>query len=216
MLGLLGLSLAFISHATGNATRLALGLAQGELTALLLGLYPLSAFFVGSTAAGMVIGHEKFQPSRRYGVLMIGESILLFFAVLLFSGGFLLGGEIFAALACGLQNGMANRIGEYIVRTTHVTGILTDLGIKLGSAIRGLPIQKERAALHGGILLGFIFGGGAMAAAFPRFGFSAGFFPAAFMLLMGASFLWLRLRHPQLLARHLSDGRSPLDEGATN
>merc|ERR1719357_1841543 len=42
----------------------------------------------------------------------------------------------FAALACGLQNGMCTMHLGSIVRTTHVTGLSTDLGTNLGRLIR--------------------------------------------------------------------------------
>merc|ERR1712151_184982 len=37
-----------------------------------------------------------------------------------------------AAAACGLQNGMATHWGGAVVRTTHVTGLFTDVGLLLG------------------------------------------------------------------------------------
>lgn len=38
-------------------------------------------------------------------------------------------------LACGLQNGMCTTFSGAVIRTTHVTGILTDIGLIIGQAI---------------------------------------------------------------------------------
>ena len=38
------------------------------------------------------------------------------------------------SLACGLQNSMCTTFSGAVIRTTHVTGILTDIGLILGQA----------------------------------------------------------------------------------
>jgi uncharacterized membrane protein YoaK (UPF0700 family) len=44
----------------------------------------------------------------------------------------------------GLQNGMVSAYSGALIRTTHVTGIFTDLGIYLGHWLRGLPVDRLR------------------------------------------------------------------------
>jgi hypothetical protein len=44
-------------------------------------------------------------------------------------------GAYLISLACGLQNGMCTTFSGAVIRTTHVTGILTDIGLILGQAI---------------------------------------------------------------------------------
>ena len=43
--------------------------------------------------------------------------------------------EYFISLGCGLQNGMCTTFSGAVIRTTHVTGTLTDIGIIVGHAI---------------------------------------------------------------------------------
>jgi len=43
-----------------------------------------------------------------------------------------------AIAACGLQNGMATSYSGAVIRTTHVTGIATDVGLLLGRMLRRL------------------------------------------------------------------------------
>lgn len=44
-------------------------------------------------------------------------------------------GAYLVCLACGLQNGMCTTFSGAVIRTTHVTGILTDIGLVIGQAI---------------------------------------------------------------------------------
>jgi xanthosine utilization system XapX-like protein len=44
-------------------------------------------------------------------------------------------GGYLVSLACGLQNGMCTTFSGAVIRTTHVTGILTDIGLILGQTV---------------------------------------------------------------------------------
>lgn len=44
-------------------------------------------------------------------------------------------GAYLISFACGLQNGMCTTFSGAVIRTTHMTGILTDIGLILGQAI---------------------------------------------------------------------------------
>lgn len=46
-----------------------------------------------------------------------------------------------------------------IVRTTHVSGLFTDLGVMLGNWLRGLPVHMRRVKLYLILTNGFIVGG---------------------------------------------------------
>lgn len=62
-------------------------------------------------------------------------------------------------LAMGLQNALVTKISGSVVRTTHLTGLFTDLGIELSQAIFYKKIN-ERKRLRRGILLKVIIIGG--------------------------------------------------------
>lgn len=46
-----------------------------------------------------------------------------------------------------------------IIRTTHLSGVLTDIGLALGYKARGLPVENRRIVLHLLIFAGFLLGG---------------------------------------------------------
>jgi uncharacterized membrane protein YoaK (UPF0700 family) len=67
-------------------------------------------------------------------------------------------GLYFASAACGLQNAMVSTYSGTTLRTTHLSGIFTDLGIYLGQRLRGLDVDMLR--IHVCLLVAghFIFG----------------------------------------------------------
>ncbi len=59
----------------------------------------------------------------------------------------------------GVQNAMVSHYKGTIIRTTHLSGVLTDLGLALGYRVRGLVVERRRVVLHLLILSGFLIGG---------------------------------------------------------
>ena len=68
---------------------------------------------------------------------------------------------------------MATTYSGAVVRTTHMTGLFTDLGIMVGSRLRGEPFEVRRAILYLLIIVGFLAGGTAGAFLFLQIGFHA-------------------------------------------
>jgi uncharacterized membrane protein YoaK (UPF0700 family) len=89
-----------------------------------------------------------------------------------------------ASAVCGLQNALATTYSGAIIRTTHVTGIFTDLGIMLGSIFSGEALDKRKAKLFLFIIFGFILGGTAGALLFKELMFKALLIPAFVCILM--------------------------------
>ena len=96
------------------------------------------------------------------------ESIALFIAVFVpLAGGFQLS-CFFASFAAGLQNGLVSTFSSAIIRTTHVTGLLTDIGVLVGQGLhfyvlngprqKGLWKLKIFLPLYFGFLAGAILG----------------------------------------------------------
>ncbi len=68
-------------------------------------------------------------------------------------------GLLWACVAMGLQNAMVSHYKGTIIRTTHLSGVLTDLGLALGYIARGLKVENRRIILHLLIFSGFLIGG---------------------------------------------------------
>ena len=130
------------------------------------------SFLAGTVLSGVLIQDSVLQLGRRYGVALFLESLLLCASVPLLERGHSLG--IYTASgACGLQNAMVSTYSGAAVRTTHVSGMFTDLGISHGHALRGLPTNWLRLSFCFLIISAFFCGGVAGAVAFHRLGYSA-------------------------------------------
>ena len=77
-----------------------------------------------------------------------------------------------------------------VVRTTHVSGLFTDLGVALGLRVRGQPADTRRIVLYLILIIGFISGGVAGAVCFGQYRFSAILVPCIVTILIGAGY-WL-------------------------
>ncbi len=114
------------------------------------------AFVFGAAAlSGAIIGASTLQFGRRYGVVLSIESVLLFCAVPLLQQQSDVGLYL-ATCACGLQNAMASTYSGAVLRTTHMSGIVTDLGIFLGQRLRGNSIDMKRMRLYALLFASFL------------------------------------------------------------
>ena len=157
---------------------LAAALASLDSAAALHFAAIIGSFMAGALLSGFLIQDSTLQLGRRYGVALLLESLLLCAAVPLLDGDNIFG-IYCASCACGLQNAMVSTYSGAVIRTTHVSGMFTDLGIFLGHWVRGLPVDMRRLRLCFLIITGFLCGGTAGAASFHRLGYAALFIPAA-------------------------------------
>lgn len=181
-----------VSHMSGAVSRMGAELAVGGLKDLPGALAIFLAFLFGAMLSGLIIGGGQVQPGRRYGVAMMLEGAVLTLATLLLQEG-RQGGIPLAAMACGLQNAMASSYCGLILRTTHVTGIVTDIGVMLGQWLRLRRIEGWKLVLLFCLLGGFFCGGLLGGWGFVRFGVPALFIVAGGVSLAGVVyFLWRR------------------------
>ncbi len=194
VVGFLGYQHQAITHLTGNTSLLGAALVAGDARASLHLGGMLLVFVIGAAMGGLIVQDSALRLGRRYGVALSIESLMLFAAVPLFQQQHI-AGPLLAAMACGLQNAMATTYSGAIVRTSHLSGMFTDLGIMLGHALRGMPVARRRLALCG-LIISFFFIGGLLGAwLFARIDYAALYVPALLTGCVGAGyFLYRQLR----------------------
>jgi uncharacterized membrane protein YoaK (UPF0700 family) len=186
-IGLLGFKHQSISHLSGTATLLGTGIINSNISDVFHLVLILFSFLIGSAISGYFIGSGSLKLGRNYSGLLFLEAILLFGSIYFLKNDSL-SGHYLASAACGLQNALATTYSGAVIRTTHVTGIFTDLGIMLGSKIRGEIFDKRKGLLFLLIILGFICGGTLGAYLFSIFKFYALVIPASICLLLALSY----------------------------
>lgn len=117
-------------------------------------------------------------PAERRTVALLIEAALLLWAMFSLGRGSN-SGHFLASAACGLQNGMVSTYSGAAIRTTHVSGLFTDLGTMLGARLRGHPIDTRKALLFVLLIVGFIIGGSVGAYSYQHLQFTALFIPAS-------------------------------------
>jgi len=166
-----------VTHLTGSTTLVGIAAARGDRE-MLFYLAGIIAFFViGAALGGFVIQDGALRLGRRYAVALLLESGLLFLSIPLLTQQIELGAYL-ASCACGLQNGMTTTFTGASVRTTHVTGVITDLSIFLGQWLRGIPLDRRRILLNTLLLLAFVTGAVTGSLGFGTFRYHLLYFPA--------------------------------------
>lgn len=155
---------AFTSHVTGNVGRFANELASGEAGAIAHLAGTVVCFLFGAFLGGSAL--ELLAPRnmpRAYAVALALESIVLGFVVVTSRAHPVLAGASLS-LAMGLQNSLVTRLSGAVVRTTHLTGVATDIGIEGARWLRHAwrrdadRPSPERVALLATIAVSFLLG----------------------------------------------------------
>lgn len=198
VIGYLGLAHQSLSHVTGTVTISAMELSRGGVAPFARALAVVGCFFAGATLTGLIIRDSSLHVGQRYGVALLVESALLAASLALFLRD-AHAGEYLAAAACGLQNALATSYSGAVLRTTHMTGIVTDLGLAVGHALHGTKVDWLRVRLHLVLFVGFLVGGVGGALAFGAWSYGAMLVPIAITGLSGAAYTtWLfARRHTQ-------------------
>jgi uncharacterized membrane protein YoaK (UPF0700 family) len=177
-IGLLGFKHQAVSHLTGTSTLLGLSLANFDVSETAHLSLVLVSFVLGAALSGVIVQNATLRLGRSYSVALILEATLLLLAMIALQLGSV-AGHFLASAACGLQNGMVSTYSGATVRTTHVSGLFTDLGTMLGARLRGHPLDTRKATLFLLLISGFILGGTVGAWSFAYLQFGALAIPAA-------------------------------------
>ncbi|CAN5632642.1 hypothetical protein BH09PLA1_BH09PLA1_06370 [soil metagenome] len=133
-----------VSHASGNITHFGQGLLEAITErrfhgAIFFG-FVLLCFLLGAASSGLMteLARRRGMQSK-YILPMASEAVLLsVFAVLIavqardanLGPAMVYAMSGVACMAMGLQNATITKISGAVVRTTHVTGVITDLGLE--------------------------------------------------------------------------------------
>lgn len=178
-----------ISHMTGNASHMGRLVSSDSLRLLaLVGI--ICAYAVGSFTAGAVNcdGDAVFEGRRSLG--------LLFCAITVASGSiqqhtteYLPVTLLLWAYSQGLQNGVTSRFSSGLLRTTHMTGNVTDCGLGLGRVLQAWMNKTEVPSLRrplfmASLMTSFTLGGLFSFFAHDEFGALTALIPAAVLGFM--------------------------------
>lgn len=202
----------YTSHMTGMLSALADNLVLGQFVLVGAGIASVLAFLFGAMSTAWIVNWGMRRQLRSaYGLPLLLEAVLLlvfglFGAVMsLWHTVFLPVTVVLLCYIMGLQNAVITKISQARIRTTHVTGLVTDLGIELGKLLyvnrhpdmQPVRADRERLRVHAQLVLSFLVGGIAGALGFKHLGYVSTLPLALALLLLVLRPLlddWQRLR----------------------
>lgn len=207
---LLGIALAFVAGATNAGAFLAVRQYTSHMTGVLSSLSDAAAagdWIVAGSAGGALLsfmsgagvcailvnyGHRRRWHSVFATPLLLEALLMLTFGLLgarlaTMEGLFVPATVTLLCFMMGLQNALITKISRAEIRTTHVTGLVTDLGIELGKLFyvnrTGMttgadvrpPVLADRPRMRilASLLAAFALGGVLGAIGFQRIGYAA-------------------------------------------
>ncbi len=201
----------YSSNMTGNISAAADHLALADLGVAATYLALVATFISGAAVSSLLINAgRRRRTTGIYALSILAEAVLL---TGLASADLWLTGRAREQLLAyglsflmGLQNAVVTRISNARVRTTHITGMVTDIGIELGNLVdlawhRRSQRESDEASdynegklwLHGFTVISFVGGGVFGVLAYKKFG------PT---FLFGAALLLLMLALSGIIAQH--------------
>lgn len=202
----------YTSHMTGIISAIADDLATGGLGLALAGLASLLAFMTGAACTAIMINWAKRRKLHgTYALALMVEAVLLLMFGMLganlasFAHLVVPATVLLLCFIMGLQNAIITKISQAEIRTTHMTGVVTDLGIEIGrllywnrsrdaNAIHVVRANRDKLFIHATVLGLFFLGGLIGAYGFKRFGFSATIPIAGLLVLLACPALMVDLR----------------------
>jgi uncharacterized membrane protein YoaK (UPF0700 family) len=196
----------FTSHMTGILSLISEHLALGEARLAAAGLASFAAFLAGaSTSAILINWARRRRLHSEFALALLFESLLLIaFGALghnldAYSGSFVTITVLLLCYVMGLQNAIITKISGAEIRTTHMTGNATDLGIELGKLVYWndtahspdrVLANREKLGIHARLIASFVGGGYLGALGFKRLGFGVTLPIAALLLVLAVGPIW--------------------------
>ncbi len=125
------------TNVTGHFAFFSEDLSNKDYKIAVVYLFFILSFLVGSFTSNLIIEIvSRIKPEASY-IFPIVIEIIILMVVGMFGVSSILGnsdGQIIACtllFAMGLQNSLVTKASQSVVRTTHLTGLFTDLGIEL-------------------------------------------------------------------------------------
>ncbi len=191
----------YTSHMTGMVSSMADYLVLGEIHLAAGALAGLVSFLIGAATSAVLINYARRRrlKSQFSLPLLLEAALLLLFGVIgaqlaTFDGLFVPGTVMLLCFIMGLQNAVITKISRSEIRTTHITGLVTDIGIELGKLVYWNRIQEDpalrvvadrsRLFLLSMLVFAFAFGGVLGAIGFQRLGYSTTIPLAVLLILM--------------------------------
>ena len=187
--------LAFTANVTGHVANLAKHIVQQNFREILVFVIWLLLFFAGAFLSSFIVrSYKHISDYRAHSIPIIIEIVVLMFVAIyghnfyketLFERELVIGAIIFAM---GLQNGLVSTVSGGLIKTSHLTGLFTDLGGDIAEWLH--PKAEKTTAVKNKIyiritILSFYLGGALLGGfLFDYFDFATFYFVPVILLVI--------------------------------
>lgn len=188
----------FPSHMSGNTSQLSSEVSSVDIRDMTFLLAMIVAFVIGCISARLlVIVGIRNNIRTIFSLILLMEGMLLMamaaFELLYYSSANNREALVFLGFLMGIHNATSMQLSNGRVRSTHITGTLTDAGIALGSLLavlfrhdpsKQVTAQRKQFITHLVTLFSFLTGGIAGLLLFNQFGFGSMIAVGAFLAII--------------------------------
>lgn len=180
---LMGITHISASHVTGNVSLFVVSMLAGDWSNFKLLLISIASFWLGSVLSGAIIGSSELNIRRNYGYAMLLEVLMLCLSLWMYLSEHHFFGQMLIAMACGLQNSMVATYHGTVIRTTHLTGITSDLGSAVGNWLIGRRVSLRKIILHSSLWWAFFIGSAVAVILYMHIGYLSMILPIIIILI---------------------------------
>lgn len=180
----------YTSHMTGIVSAMADNWVFGAYDLVFGGVGALFSFLAGAACSAVLVNYARRRHLySEFALPLLLEALLLLCFGLLgarlahIAGLFVPATVMLLCFIMGLQNAVITKLSKAEIRTTHITGIITDIGIELGKLAYvnaghsphqpKVVANRQRLKLLIGLALSFFCGGVIGALGFKQLGYIA-------------------------------------------
>jgi len=179
----------YTSHMTGMVSSMADYFVLGDIGLAAAAFGGVFSFLIGAATTAVLVNYARRRHLRsQFSMpLLLEATLLLVFGVIggrlaEVQGLFVPATVMLLCFIMGLQNALVSKISNSEIRTTHVTGLITDVGIELGKLFYWNRVQtdlklkvmadRDRLVLLTFLVLAFFAGGVVGAIGFQKMGYA--------------------------------------------
>lgn len=131
---------------TGNISKIAIAYVEGNFNTVFQLVAIAFTFILGGFISGLFKPLDREEMGSRYGFLFVGIGLIfILFSIMGFNSVFFL---LYLVLVLGATNGITLYCKGMVVKTTIITGTLTDIGITLSETFKGASLDKQKLTFH--------------------------------------------------------------------
>ncbi|PIJ50948.1 hypothetical protein BL250_05115 [Erwinia sp. OLTSP20] len=197
----------FPSHMSGNTSQISTEVSTSNLKDLVFLTTILIAFIAGAFSARVTVAAGLNKKLRTiYCLILLAEgaalALLSLFELRFYTAAVNRESVVFLAFLMGIHNATSTQLSNGRVRSTHITGTVTDAGIALGSVVAGWLSRNDKTgwrsqymvlSTHLTTLFSFVAGGIGGLLLYRLAGFSAMLAVGVFLMVVATSAIVIAL-----------------------